>query len=62
MTVNWREGARLNDPADACPACEFTLVLAFDFRKFGQHRMVYCPACKAIFVDGQRAADVKGEA
>jgi transcription elongation factor Elf1 len=55
----WREGARRNDPADACPLCGKSGVLRWDFKKFGQHSFVYCESCKAVCVDGKRAADVK---
>ena len=55
---HWKEGARRGEVSDLCPACGLAGVLTFDFKKFGQHRMVECPTCGAIYVDGQKAADV----
>ena len=54
----WHEGARRGDPTDLCPNCGLAGVLTYDFKKFGRHTVVECPTCRAIFVDGQRAADV----
>lgn len=59
MANDWREGARRGDPADSCPFCGKPGVLTWGFKKMGKHTLQECPACKAIFVDGQRAAEVK---
>lgn len=55
----WTEGARRGDPLDLCPKCGLAGVLTYDFKKLGKHRMVDCPTCRAIYVDGEKAADVK---
>ncbi len=56
----WREGARRDDPADCCPGCGTAGVMTWDFKKLGKHTLHYCPVvCRALFVDGQGAADVK---
>ena len=57
--MTWREGARRGDPADLCPTCGLAGVLTYDFSKFGKHRMVECPTCGVIYVDGKRAAVVE---
>jgi uncharacterized Zn finger protein len=42
-----------------CPTCGLAGVLTYDFSKFGRHRMVECPTCGVIYVDGKRAAVVE---
>lgn len=56
----WKEGARRGQPGDECPNCHKAGVLVWDFKKFGQHTLVLCSNCNAIYVDGQLAAKVEG--
>jgi Zn-finger nucleic acid-binding protein len=56
--TEWEEGARQGSKLDLCPKCGLEGVLSYDFKKLGKHSFRFCPTCRAIFVDGQKAADV----
>lgn len=42
-----------------CPSCRGKSHFAFFFKKFGEHRLVACTVCCAVFVDGDRAETIE---
>jgi len=60
MVDTWREGARSLDPLDICPGCGApACVFASDFKKFGRQSVRACVACRTVFVNGKKQAQLE---
>lgn len=56
----FREGARANDPLDACPGCGKNCChFASDFKMMGKKSVRACIHCKAVYLNDKKTADLE---